>query len=678
MPSSDPDPSLSTDGHVTRRDILRHAIVGGSVAALMPLHGASLAAPRAGMQAAAQGALPGGSLDPTRIRKYRTRLPVPRAMPLTGTSDRGAVDYYAIAARQFTQQMLPVGHPTTTVWGYGSATAPGTFHTPGCTIEAQAGRPVRIRWVNGLLDHRGKYRSHLFPVDPALHWANPPGGAAGRDSMPEFTTTPGPYTGPVPTVAHLHGAHTEQQYDGYPEAWYLPAADDIPAGYATAGSFHDMFAAEAEAALGVDRSPGSAVYQYANDQRAAALWYHDHALGLTRLNVYAGLAGLYILRGGSCDLPPEALPGPGPRRGDPPRTRYYEIPLVVQDRSFNTDGSLFFPGSRAFAGDVPATASFAPDTDVPPIWNPVNFGNTILVNGVTWPVLPVEPRRYRFRLLNACNDRTLIFKIVSDPLAPRPVAPQLPLWQIGSDGGFLPHPEQLDQVLVAPSERADVVVDFTGLPVGTTLHLINEGPDGQFGGMMPRPYSDPETTGQVMKFVVRPLASGDRSTPPGELTLPALPALGSATETWRVALTRKNSRFYPSSLVKVVLGTFDGEGRIVHQHWSAPATETPALGATGIWEFVNSTAHAHPLHLHQVQFQVLNREPTGGAQGTVRPPDAGENGFKDTVICYPGEITRVKARFDLPGRFVYHCHMLSHEDNEMMRPIVVQGLPEAR
>ena len=335
--------------------------------------------------------------------------------------------------------------PSTTVWSYGSINHPDTFNYPAFTIEAKYNRPVRVKWINDLKDANGNFLPHILAVDPTLHWANPPGGTEGRDMRPEFTSTPGPYTGPVPIVTHLHGGHSAQESDGYAEAWYLPAANNIPAGYATEGTWYEPFKNEFSTKFGEVWQPGTATFQYPNDQRAATFWFHDHTLGMTRLNVYAGPAGFYLLRRGPGDLPDPVLPGPAPGVGADPFGRFYEIPIAIQDRSFNEDGSLFYPSSREFFDGF--TGPYIPDSDVPPIWNPEFFGNTMVVNGRTWPHLEVEPRRYRFRFLNGCNSRFLILKIVTDPQAVRPAVSALPFWQIGTAGGFLPAPVQLDQLL---------------------------------------------------------------------------------------------------------------------------------------------------------------------------------------------------------------------------------------
>ena len=643
------------------------------------LAGAGLVLPRPVRPRRAFAAIPGGSLDPGLITKYAMPLVIPPAMPRTAMvtqRGRGSVDYYEIAVRQFSQQILSPDLPPTTVWSYGSASTPGTFNYPAFTIEANFNRPVRVKWINDLKDEAGRFRPHLLAVDPTLHWANPPGGAEGRDMRPTFASTPGPYRGPVPIVTHLHGGHNAQESDGYAEAWFLPEAGDIPAGFAREGTFYEPFRAEFVEKWGVQWEPGTATFQYENDQRAGTFWYHDHTLGMTRLNVYAGPAGFYLLRRGPGDLPPAVIPGPAPGVGADPFGRFYEIPLAIQDRSFNGDGSLFYPASREFFDGF--AGPFVPASDVPPIWNPEFFGNTMVVNGRTWPFLQVEPRRYRFRILNGSNSRFLILKVVSDPLAVRPATPALPFWQIGADGGFLPRPAMRDDLLMAPAERADVIVDFTGVPDGISLFLINEGPDEPFAGGSPGtdfPAADPATTGQVMRFDVVPLASRDTSQDPARLTLPAFRPLGPPSLTRRVSLNEADSAVLPGvGPIAALLGTL-GDAGPTALGWDDPITENPALGAIEIWELHNFTADAHPIHIHEVQFQVVDRQPIDG--GAPRPPEPGEAGFKDTVIAYPDEITRVRALFDLPGLYVWHCHIVEHEDNEMMRPYFVGPNPPA-
>ena len=641
---------------ITRRQFLKYGAAGGA-ALFVPwrLDGrADAFVPFA----YAQPILPGGD-----IPKYQQPLVVPPAMPRTAVAQ--GIDYYEIAVRQFTQQILPTGMPATTVWSYGSPNYTGTFNYPAFTIEARSGTPVRVKWINDLTDASGNYLPHLLPVDPTLHWANPPGGQQGRDMRPDFSSTPGRYTGPVPMVTHLHGGeNTLQDSDGFAEAWYLPAAKNIPSNYARVGTWYQAFRSEAQARMGQAWTTGTAVFQYANEQRASTLWYHDHTLGMTRVNVYAGPAGFYLVRGGSADLPPGVLPGPAPARGDPPGTKYYEIPIAIQDRSFNADGSLFYPDSREFFDSF--TGPYIPDSDISPIWNPETFGDAIVVNGRTWPYLEVEQRRYRFRFLNGCNSRFLILRLSRN----------LPFWQIGSEGGFLPAPAELEELLLAPAERADVIVDFTRVPVGREIQLLNLAPDEPFGGGRPgRDFepADPNTTGQVMQFRVVPRIGTDGSTPPDRLTLPTITPLPAASNTRQVSLNEADSEVLPEvGPSAAFLGTLNADGTGRALGWDDEVTENPAVGATEVWELYNFTEDAHPIHIHEVQFQVVGREPFGGSS---RPPEDWETGFKDTVIAYPGEITRVKARFGVAGLFVWHCHIVEHEDNEMMRPYRIGPMP---
>src|SRR5215218_4868017 len=610
--------------------------------------GASLVLP---WQLAIQRALaqvPGSTLPPGSIPKYVTPLVIPPAMPRTDAPPQvRGVDYYEIAVRQFRQRILPqsMGLEPTTVWSYGSVDHPASFNYPAFTIEASWRRPVRVKWMNELVDASRNYLRHLLPVDQTLHWANPPAGPHGTDT---HGTDPTPYTGPVPIVTHLHGGHSSEESDGYAEAWYLPAARNIPPGFARSGSFYQRFRAEAQRRLGQAWTPGSAVFQYDNDQRAATMWYHDHTLGMTRANVYAGPAGFYLLRGGPADAVGGTLPGPAPARGDPPGTRYYEIPLAIQDRSFNADGSLFYPDSRAsFEGLEPSQLQipFIPEqacggpSDISPIFNPEFFGNTIVVNGKTWPYVEVEQRRYRFRLLNGCNSRFLLLELSNG----------LPFWQIGTEGGFLPAPLQLTRLILGPAERADVIVDFTNVAVGAEIILQNLGPDEPFGGGEPPgdfDPADPETTGQVS------LNEVDSDT-----------VRVSTDVDGNVVLDCEDGE--PFGPKEALLGTLAG-GAGIPRNWDDPVTENPAAGVTEVWELHNFTEDAHPIHIHEILFEVVSRQPFGGP---VRPPEPWEAGArKDTVIAYPGEITRVRATFDRAGLFVWHCHIVEHGDHEMMRP----------
>jgi spore coat protein A, manganese oxidase len=645
---------------LSRRNFLKLSLVGGGALCfplIIPSHKARLYAQSLRL------------LDPTALPKFTTPLVIPPVMQPTGTD--GEITLYEIAVRQFQQQVLPNDYPMTTVWGYGSNGDNTTFNFPAFTVAARTHERVRVTWLNQLVDDpesdQPQFLPHLLPVDQTLHWANPQGQP---DSMGSNDLSP--YQGPVPIVTHVHGAHVAHHSDGHPEAWWLPDADNIPESYVMHGS---VFASMEES------PPGAAVFEYTNDQRAATLWYHDHALGITRLNVYAGMAGFWILRDGE-----EAtlnLPGPAPSLGDDPDTKYYEIPIVIQDRIFNEDGSLFYPDSRAFFDEY--EGPFLPEAPVSPIWNPEFFGNTMVVNGKTWPYLEVEPRLYRFRFLNGCNSRFLLLKFDQEVI----------FYQIGSEGGLLPdQPVELDQLLMAPAERADVIVDFSQFEPGTALTLLNLGPDEPFGGLPVPPdvQANPETTGQVMQFrVVEWSSDGNMGVIPE--FLPPIPRLQTDLPARNVTL---NEELYDPA--DVPIGAKLGTGSLGPLAWSDEPTETPIAGDTEIWNIINLTVDAHPIHLHLVQFQVVERlsirelsyhealeafirngsvgnppDPTEFVTGESIPPHPWERGWKDTVIANPGEITRIIARFDLPGLYVWHCHILEHEDNEMMRPMIVRA-----
>jgi len=697
------------------------AAVGMAVTALL-----AVAAP------SAQAALPGGTLEPTSVEKFAAPLLIPPVMPAKGlrwdAAARKLVPYYEIEVTQFRQQILTSTpskpQPPTTVWSYGAVGRPETRSYPAFTIENLKGLPTRVKWVNGLVDAQGHFLPHLLPVDQSLHWANPGQlecmeGGAHSDCRP-MNPPQVPYGGPVPVVTHVHGAHVQPDSDGYPEAWYLPAATNIPDGYATRGRHWGQIP-------GAPDQAGAATFQYRNDQPETTLWYHDHSLGMTRTNVYAGPAGFYLIRDlSSLGL---RLPGPAPLPGLDPngnplvRRLIHEIPIAIQDRSFNADGSLFYPDNRDFfegldAGTLSgAGIRFTPDTtagivsDVAPIWNPEFFGNTMVVNGRTWPVLQVEQGKYRLRLLNGSDARFLILRFEGEAI---------PFVQIGADQGFLPAPVTMNRLLIGPAERADVIVDFSTLPAGTRIVLQNIGPDEPFGGGEPcldvtQPCdfapSDPATTGQVMAFDVVPRLFADRSRIPAVLPAEGPPPATGRTVR-RISLNEEESAsqricvdadgnfilaagtanspaacelaggtLAPFGPTAALLGVLGADGTGTPLLWSAPITENPALGATETWEIYNFTADAHPIHLHLVRFKVEGRQALGTdangtliaspVPGTNRPPEAWEAGYKDTVVAYPGEVTRLTATFDIPGLYVWHCHILEHEDNEMMRPYCV-------
>jgi FtsP/CotA-like multicopper oxidase with cupredoxin domain len=593
-------------------------------------------------------------LDPKSIPKYVNQLVTPPVYEPTIITDPTTGDVlrheHTVDVSEFKQQILPPGFPKTTVWGYGGLvkdpdTGESVYfrNTPGATFEAIRGIPIHVQWVNNLTG------PHLFAVDPTLHWANP-------NMMPMNPPLPWPpfppgfpnAQRPVPIVPHLHGGEVPSASDGHPYAWF------------TAGTIRG-------------KAFTTSLYIYPNEQQPTTLWYHDHTLGMTRLNVYAGLAGFYLLRDPNNHLENPAssiLP-----------TGKYEIPLLIQDRTFRLDGYLFFD-------------KVGVNPTIHPYWVPEFFGNTIMVNGKVWPNLNVEPRQYRFRILNGSNARFYNLKFSNGQS----------FVQIGSDGGFLPSPVTLTSLLIAPGERADILVDFSAVCPGTSIVLENDAgapyPDGD--------PPDPETVGQIMQFTVPRTAPSPLAPPELPDTLNTIPVLTPTAPTKTLTL---NEVMGPDGPVVALL---DG------QKWDAPTSELPKVGATEDWYIVNLTGDTHPIHLHLVQFLTINRQKIdvdryktdwiliNGTPPLTKPtvalpvdrylkgepisPALNEMGWKDTVKANPGEVTRIRVRYapqdanpalTLPGvnlypfdptrgpGYVWHCHILDHEDNEMMRPIKV-------
>jgi FtsP/CotA-like multicopper oxidase with cupredoxin domain len=838
----------------------RHGIAAGGVWVLAPLY--------VGISTAIAAPIPGGTLDPTTIPKYVQPLVIPPELPRSPAGSayhQGVTTDLNVAVREFRQQILPGGvwnvvngradaFAPTPVWSYGRAEDPvplgvpalgipagvapvpavqSSFNYPAFTVENLSGTAVTVRWINELVDidpatgkpyPKGsglrKYKSHLVPVDQSLHWANPGklpcmDGTGGHTDCRPNQSLPAlrnPYPGPVPMVVHVHGAEDSPESDGYAEAWWLPDADNLPRGYAKTGRQYRQEDGYANVPnLTGNTYPASAAFGYSNIQPAATIWYHDHTLGMTHNNVYAGPAGYWLIRGGEFDgatdgvaggpavLPGEvgAVPGAAGRPTDPTasgcdpnfdevlgagvcRSAIREIPVAIQDRSFNADGTLFYPKSRNFFEGLPDSSTLIPYvpsnpatcgpkkrcSDIAPIWNPEFFGNAIVVNGTTWPVLDVAPQRYRLRLLNGCDSRMLNLalytippgggdpatlsntQIVNNALAGQPGWQELPFYQIGAEQGFLPNvvkvatgfravlpgdgtdpplvadpacavPGTCASLVMGNAERPDVIVDFTGLPEGTVVRMVNTGPDEPFGGF-PTPPSDESTTGQIMHFVVGPApAEPDPSTAAANLVLNAEGPIGPASNTRALSLNEESSgqicvrvNAVTGAITRVVLttpqpldaaaiehlcaslqavpfgprealvGTLPG-GVPKPQLWSDPITQNVPLNATEEWEIYNYTVDAHPIHLHQVRFQVVSRQnlvmgvetPVVPAtlDGPVIPPDPTEAGYKDTVISYPGQVVRVRATFNIGGLYVWHCHIVEHEDNEMMVPFCVGG-----
>jgi len=592
-------------------------------------------------------------LDPKSIPKYVNQLFIPPVFkPIIAKDPVRGEDIshnYTISMTQFMQQILPPTFPETSVWGYeGNVEDPSTGETscfrssPGPTFKAVRGIPSNVQWVNKITE------PNPFAVDPTLHWANPNNMLM---PTPPFLPFPPGYLlaqSPVPLVTHLHGGEVRSDSDGNPDSWF------------TAG----------EGKKGPEFI--TSCYTYLNKQEPTTLWYHDHALGTTRLNVYAGLAGFYLIEDPNNKISP-LLPSGS-----------YEIPIVIQDRSFNEDGSLLFPSN----GVNPA---------VHPYWRPTFIGNTIMVNGRVWPNLDVERRQYRFRVLNGSNTRTYNLKLSNGQ----------DFIQIGSDGGFLAFPVTLAELLISPAERADILIDFSLLSPGTTIILTNDAKAPYPNGNPP----DPDTVGQIMQFTIldTPIVSPTKL--PAELNkIPVLtPNVPKKILTLNVV---GQATTMPTELL------LDG------QMWEALISELPIVGSTVEWEIVNLTNGAHPIHVHLIQFQIANRQnfdsvtystewiklngepplqhPTVPLAvdpfltGNPIDPALNERGWKDTVLVPPGQVTRLKLRFAPqdanpkkaepgvnlfpfdptfgPG-YVWHCHIIDHEDNEMMRPLKVTSYP---
>ena len=512
----------------------------------------------------------GSTACPLVLAPYVDALPRPGvAVPTSGAS--GAAADYAIAIRQI-QQRLHRDLPETTVWVYDDGSG-GSF--PGPTIEARTGEPVRVTWTNDLRDAGGALRTdHILPVDECPH-------GAGR--------------GPTRVVTHLHGGHVPAEFDGHPDETITPGE--------------------------------SVTYEYPNWQDASTIWYHDHALGITRLNVYAGLAALYVIR----DDAEDALGLPS---GD------YEVPLVIQDRSFHPDGSLRYPET----------------------WQEHFFGDVNLVNGKVMPYLEVDRGLYRFRIVNGANARTYTLSLSGG----------LAFTVIGVDGGLLDEPRTVSQLTLGGAERADVLVDFSELDPGTEVLLTNSAP---------APF--PGTPGVGVLPEVMQLRVTDQVGHTG-----AVPSTLRALETLDEADSIIERDF---ELRRDGGDECGGRAWLINGLGWDDITEEPTLGTTEVWRFINRSGVTHPMHMHLVFFQVLDRQPFEQVDGEVVPigepsaPEPWESGWKDTVSVGPGEIVRVIARFeDFVGSFPYHCHVLEHEDHEMMRQFVTRtecgdgarGLPD--
>lgn len=508
---------------------------------------AGLAAGQASLHKTADIARPLLELD--SLERFVDPLPVPTVIRPKGTHPHPEHPSATISYyRVAMRQIIGKIHrdvKPTRFWGFGES-------SPGPTFETRSGEPLLVEWANELP------ASHFLPIDHSIHGAEASNPA-------------------VRVVTHLHGAKAPAKSDGYPEDWYVPGK--------------------------------SAVYFYPNAQDAAQLWYHDHALGITRLNIYAGLFGNYFVR----DSFEDGLNLPKGK---------HEIPLTLCDRSFDQEGQLFYPVS--------------PDPESP--WVSELFGEAILVNGKLFPYLEVEPRKYRFRVLNAANARFFHLTLSNGQ----------EFHQIGTDLGLLPSPVTMKSLVLAPGERADLILDFNG-HAGEKIVVNND-------------------SLTALQFRVSKSAAPDASSLPASLRpVPRIPE-SEAVKTRILTLGEKDDK--AANPMMMLLN---------NAHWDMPVSENPALNSVEIWNLLNFTDDSHPIHLHLVRFQILDRrafEPEyyykGGRIeyiGQPVSPAANESGWKDTVQAHPGMVTRIIARFEgYPGRYVWHCHILEHEDNEMMRP----------
>lgn len=636
-----------------------------------------------------QGASKTTPLDPVQLQQFANPLPlIPVATPQTITDNGITYEYYTVVVEQTTNYDFGLrrkdgtefinpatGQPIrTTVWGYTTNGLKAGYL--GATIEARStlpgetGKPVRVKYINDLRDQAGKLLAkHLLTVDPTLYGANM--------EEPE-----------VRIVTHLHGAHVEPDSDGHPETWI---SNDPTA----------MTGLPADLVTGRPARPNgnTVTYTYRNDQIAEQLWYHDHAMGITRLNVYAGLAANYILR----DSHEDSLNLP---KGS------YEIPLVIQDKSFNEDGSLHYDSNALLKADGTQEV----DANGKPVYTskPEFFGNVVTVNGKAWPYLEVEPRKYRFRMLNGSDSR--FYNIWLEAKAPNGSSVAIPagaVKQIGNDGGFMPLAVSIghnrsNALLLALAERADVIIDFSAVnfPAGTTITMRNDAPT-------PFPMGDPvddlATTSKIMQFRISKTLSGTDTT-----VVPSVPRVLAplSLPTAPVRYVDLQEGTDPYFLFNPELGITSQrlKIRLNGLDFNAPITENIAFNSVEDWVIINNTVDMHPMHLHLVDFEVIEKgsiapgayTPADGfgsmptvASGGLRPdtnPDGSaagadshytlqphEQGQKDTVRVPPTDevigsqgYVRIRAYFDIIGTYMWHCHILAHEDHEMMRPFRVK------
>lgn len=687
-----------------------------------------------------------------------------------------------VTMKEIEHQSLPAPYPATRVWAYEisnpvNGNILGPAHWPGVTIEATRYTATRAKYNNSLPSFGAPFTLNgapatglvqgLVSVDTSIHWANPLGDTGAMNCSAIDCTLPAnaanaccqAFQGPIPVVAHLHGAEAFSGVDGGPEQWFTPNGLKGP-GYFSYGT----------------PLANESIYIYPNKQEPGVLWFHDHALGATRTNVYGGLAAFYFVRD------PATAPANLP-------TGAYEVEIAIQDRQFDTNGQLFFPDGSpngpnpaaplGVCGDLtandPCFNGPPPNPDIHPYWNPEFFGDVAVVNGNAWPVFNVEPRRYLFYILNGSNAR--FYRLTFGDLAGGESRP--PIWMVGMDDGYA-NPVSVrfrtmttagevwtpdgtvvgSQVFIGPGERNYVIVDFTNY-AGKTVTVVNNSPAPFPGGPLIPGQPGQVGMAKIMRFNVSiALQAADTSCNPaiaGQCTRVNPP----------IRLTNAKGALAPNVTVnktrQLILKEHQGPGGPIevlvnNTHWDGltspgiattfPAdgvSELPQVGSTELWEIINLTMDAHPIHTHLAQFQVLNRQnydpaystawaaafpacpgvsfPTvdnpcpgygppadytipnaDGAIGgnpavnayllgpAIKPQPEEGLAWKDTVVAMPGMVTRFVIRWSpthipknqvIAGRnkytfnptagpgYVWHCHIIDHEDNEMMRPYKV-------
>lgn len=554
-------------------------------------------------------------LNPLTVPKFEVPLPDALAPGFKFASNT------SVGVHPLTQDLGLAGlagqTTPTTLYGYGAAGNPNDATYPGKTFEVFNGGAHTVTWSNELTPNT----PHFLPVDNTIHTA--------------WTEAGSPFVFPnqVPVVTHLHGGHTNGNFDGNPELAQMRVQG------------------------------GSIAFTY-DTQEAGTLWYHDHGLGITRLNVYAGLAGFNIIR--------DQFDTGDPTTNNPKLPCYpYEQLIVIQDRMFTDDFQLYYPSDP-----LTATELFGPAQYPNPTVMAEFFGDHILVNGQAWPVLDVQPRLYRLRFLNGCDTRFLnLF-----------AGGGLKFRVIGTDLGLLNAPVTVSRLSIAPGERIDALVDFSNQ--SNRIFILGNNAPGTFR----RPLVvDPQTTGRIMAFRVGAMVTdtannaipatlrGGAGQPPPlpakpHLTYPLTPGPGpggsGVNNVRQVVLYEEEDE---RGRLQPLLGTLAQPW-----FWSDPITETITFGHKEVWEIYNTTADTHPIHLHLVRHQIIDRQGINSEKfeagssppplrGQPKPPAPEEDGWKDTTQVPAGTVTRIVATFDKVGQWVWHCHILSHEDHEMMR-----------